>query len=190
MAKKKVVKKKAKKATKKKVPVRKAAKKAPIRKKVAKKKVTKKKGGRPSKYKAEFCEQAFRLAELGATDVQIAEFFHVTDRTLDNWKEAHPEFFRSLKKGKAQPDDNVERSLFQRAMGYSHPEEKIFCSNGQVVRADTTKHYPPDTTACIFWLKNRRPDDWRDKKEISGDPENPLVVIAKEWAMSMEEEPD
>ena len=153
--------------------------------------MAKKKGaGRPSKFKDEYCEQAFRLAELGATDAQIGSFFHVTEQTINNWKNDYPEFFESIKSGKENPDDEVERSLFERAMGYSHPEEKIFCHQGDVVRADTVKQYAPDTTACIFWLKNRRPEQWRDRKELVGAPDNPIVVIAKEWALDQEEEPD
>jgi len=154
--------------------VKKVAKKRAVRverpskktKKKAAKKKTKKKGGRPSKFKPEFQEQAKQLAELGATDAQMAKFFGVTETTLNNWKKSHAKFFESLKLGKAVADDRVEKSLFQRANGYEHEEEKIhFDRWGDVCRANTIKHYPPDTTACIFWLKNRRPDDWRDKVE-------------------------
>lgn len=57
----------------------------------------------------------------------------------------------------------MTKSLYRRANGYDQPSEKIFCYEGEVVRADTSTHIPPDTTAAIFWLKNRRPDLWRDK---------------------------
>jgi len=59
----------------------------------------------------------------------------------------------------------VVRSLFQRACGYSHPEDKIFQHEGNPVVVPTTKHYPPDATSAIFWLKNRDPANWRDKVE-------------------------
>lgn len=139
---------------------------ATSKKKVSKKKVGGK-TGRPSKFDKIDKAQIEKLARKGWTDAEMADFHGVTDRTWDNWKKAHPEFFRSLKDWKAEADEKVERSLFERAAGYTHPEEKIFQHEGRVVRAETTKHYPPDSTAMIFWLKNRRPEDWRDKHEVS-----------------------
>lgn len=124
------------------------------------------KDGRPTKYKKEYNKQAAKLCALGATDIQLADFFGVCDKTIDNWKSSHPEFLRSLKESKAQLDNKVERSLFERARGYSHPEEKVFCNNGEITTHDTTKHYPPESTAMIFWLKNRQPEKWRDRQEI------------------------
>lgn len=158
--------------------------------KPANKPSTKRGRGRPSKFKAEYIRQAELLAEFGATDVQVAKFFGVTEKTVNNWKEQHPEFFTALKRGKQVSDDAVERSLFERATGYSHPEEKIFNHQGQIIRAETVKHYPPDTVAAIFWLKNRRPEEWRDKREIAGDPDNPIMVLAKAWSDDMDSVPD
>ncbi|HGM5043068.1 TPA: terminase [Stenotrophomonas maltophilia] len=123
------------------------------------------KTGRPSKYKPELDEQAEKLCRLGATDKEIAAFFGVRESTLNNWKLKHPSFVESLKRGKDEVDGLVEQSLFRRAMGYSHQSEKVFQYQGAIVRAKTVEHYPPDTTACIFWLKNRQPDSWRDKRE-------------------------
>jgi hypothetical protein len=60
----------------------------------------------------------------------------------------------------------VASKLFHRAIGYEHPEDKIFNNNGEEMVVPTIKHYPPDTTAAIFWLKNRQPDKWRDRQEI------------------------
>lgn len=153
--------------------------------------------GRPSKYKTEFVKQAFKLAELGATDKQIADFFNVTEQTLNNWKEKHPNFFESLKAGKQSIDDAVERSLFQRALGgYTLRETKrryavTVDEDGNESRTQSAeevieKNIGPDTTACIFWLKNRRPDDWRDKREIGGDPDNPLTVMYRAWAEALD----
>lgn len=123
-------------------------------------------GGRPPKYKDGFAKQASKLCALGATDEDLADFFEVSIRTIANWKARHDEFLQALKAGKSEADDRVERSLYQRAMGYSHDAVKIMQSDGQVIRAEYREHYPPDTTACIFWLKNRRPEQWRDKTEI------------------------
>lgn len=125
-------------------------------------------GGRPSKYKPEFAEQAQRLTDLGATDRELAAFFKVAESTLNLWKLEHPEFSESLKLGKEIADKRVEQSLYHRARGYSHEAVKILMTkDGDVYREEYVEHYPPDTVACIFWLKNRKPDTWRDKTEQS-----------------------
>jgi len=117
---------------------------------------------RYSKYEARFPEIARKLCKLGATDVEIADFFGIAVSTLNNWKGEHPELLEALKEGKAEADKRVEESLYQRALGYSHDAEKVFQFQGQIIRAPYREHYPPDTTAAIFWLKNRQPDKWRD----------------------------
>lgn len=134
--------------------------------------------GRPSKYRDSFAKQAEKLCALGATDEDLADFFEVGIRTIANWKSQHEDFLHALKGGKVQADDRVERSLYQRAVGYSFDSEKVFNNRGEIVRAKTREHVPPDVTAQIFWLKNRRKDDWRDKQEI--DHRGQVVVIAKE----------
>jgi len=119
--------------------------------------------GRPSGYKPEYARVAAKLCKLGATDPDLAEAFGVNTTTIWRWTSAHEDFCNALKVGKAHADDKVERSLFQKAVGYTYDSEKVFQFQGEVVRAQTREHVPPDTTACIFWLKNRRRDDWRDK---------------------------
>jgi hypothetical protein len=121
---------------------------------------------RPSKYKKEYAKQASKLCKLGATDKELADFFEVSESTLNLWKVTHQEFSESLKAGKAPADDKVEMSLYHRALGYSHPHDDIRVINNEITVTPTRKHYPPDTTACIFWLKNRRPDLWREKTEL------------------------
>lgn len=129
-------------------------------------------GGRPRSYKPEYVEQARKLCLLGATDVEVADFFEVTERTIHRWKLDFPEFCQALKLGKDEADDRVEKSLYRRALGYSHDAVKIFADTkeGKEMVVPYVEHYPPDTTACIFWLKNRRKEEWRDKvsQEISG----------------------
>ena len=122
-------------------------------------------GGRPSKFKPEFVRQAEKLCTIGLTDAELASFFEVSEVTLNAWKHKHPEFLNALKVGKDEADTRVERSLYHRAIGYSHPEEKIFNDGGEPLIVPTTKHYPPDTTAAIFWLKNRKTAEWRDKQD-------------------------
>lgn len=130
--------------------------------------VAKRAGGRPSRYKPEYAEQAKKLCMLGLTDKELAKFFEVSEQTLNTWKKAHPEFLESLKGGKTLADAEVAAKLHHRALGYSHPEDDIRVVNGQIVITPTIKHYPPDTTAAIFWLKNRQPNKWRDKPADEG----------------------
>lgn len=125
-----------------------------------------KKTGRPSKYKVEFAGQAAKLCKLGATDAQLADFFEVSVSTINLWKVQHPKFSESIKVPKAEADERVEQSLYRRAMGYEHDETDIRVVDHKIIKTPTRKHYPPDTTAAIFWLKNRKPAEWRDKQEM------------------------
>lgn len=124
--------------------------------------------GRPTGYKPEYAEQARKLCEHGLTDDELADFFEVSTRTIYRWQSQFPEFCQSLKVGKDPADDRVERSLYHKACGYTFESEKIFNYQGEVVRAKTIEHVPPDTTAAIFWLKNRRKEEWRDRHEHTG----------------------
>lgn len=135
-------------------------------------------GGRPSKYKPEFVKQAEKLVALGATDAELADFFEVTISTISLWKVKHAEFSEALKLGKEVADKRVEEALYHRAMGYSHEETDVRVVNGEVVMTPMIKHYPPDTTAAIFWLKNRKPAEWRDKvqQEITGADGGPIIT--------------
>lgn len=143
-------------------------------------------GGRPSAYKPEFAAQATKLCELGATDAELADFFGVSDRTIYRWQSQFPEFCQSLKAGKEAADERVERSLYHKATGYTHDAVKIFMPAGakEPVYAEYREHVPPDTTAAIFWLKNRRSEAWRDKTdvhvrhEVSGLTDEQLESIA------------
>lgn len=119
-------------------------------------------GGRPSVLTPQLAINIFSLSRKGLTDKEIAAVYFVNESTITNWKKS-PEFFTSLKEAKSEADGIVERSLFERATGYEHPEEKLFVIDSLVVSKTIMKHYPPDPTAMIFWLKNRNPDSWREK---------------------------
>lgn len=121
--------------------------------------------GRPSDFRPEYTAQAHKLCRLGAIDRDLAAFFEVSEQTLNAWKKAHPEFLESIKSAKLEADALVVRSLFQRANGYEHGAVKIFNADGSALIVPYTEKYPPDVSACIFWLKNRRPDVWRDKMD-------------------------
>lgn len=133
--------------------------------------------GRPTKYKPEFAKQAYKLCLLGATDKRIADFFDVTESTLNLWKQEFPEFSESLKAGKEEADSVVAQSLFHRATGYSHPDVDIKLFKGKIITTKLTKHYPPDSTAAIFWLKNRQPRQWRDKQEVEHTVAEKQVIV-------------
>lgn len=132
------------------------------RKKRVTQEVPKRGRGRPSAFKPEYVEQVRKLCELGATDPELADFFGVSHYTIDNWSMRHPEFLAAKKGGKDALDDRVERSLFHRAIGYAHGEKVL-----------------PDTTAQIFWLKNRRRLEWRDRQdhEVTGKDGAPLIPV-------------
>jgi hypothetical protein len=121
---------------------------------------------RPTEYDPDYARQAEKLCRLGATDQELADFFDVSARTIYRWKGEYDEFCQALKTGKVEADDRVERSLYARANGYEHDEVDIRVVDKEIVQTQIRKYYPPDTTAAIFWLKNRRPAEWRDKQEI------------------------
>lgn len=135
-------------------------------------------GGRPTLYKPEFANIAKEMCRLGATDGDLAAAFNVTTVTIWNWRCNHVEFFNALTVGKSEADDVVERSLFQRAAGYSYNTEKIFCSQGEVTKVQTVEHIPPDVGAAMNWLSNRKPDTWRMKQslEVGGKNGGPVEI--------------
>nr|DAM28921.1 MAG TPA: terminase small subunit [Bacteriophage sp.] len=130
-------------------------------------------------------------ARDGLTDEQIAANMGINRRTLTDWKNKYDPISLTLKRGKAVVDIQVENALLKRALGYSYKEvtkEKIFNpETGQyelMTTKEVTKEVVPDTTAQIFWLKNRRPDKWRDKRDVSVEGEvntnNPFAGLSTE----------
>ena len=113
---------------------------------------------RPTDYRQEYAEQARKLCLLGFTDKQLADFFDVNESTITRWKQKYPEFCTSIKKGKAVADAQVVDSLYNRALGMEVTEVEVRDDGKKKVKRVTKKHIPPDTTAQIFWLKNRQPE--------------------------------
>jgi len=111
-----------------------------------------KKPGQPTSYKEEYNEQVVKLCLLGSTDEEIADFFNVCVATINNWKISHPQFLESIKEGKQKADSDVAQSLYNKAIG-------------------------GDTIAAQFWLKNRKPDKWRDKQEIKQEVDLRTITI-------------
>ena len=118
-------------------------------------------------------------ARDGLTDEQIAGNIGINTSTLYDWKNKFPKISEALKKGKEVVDIQVENALLKRALGYEFQETRVEKSDKDGTKIiQTLKHIPADTTAQIFWLKNRRPDKWRDKPEIPGDSD--ILKKAKE----------
>ena len=132
----------------------------------------KSKAGRPTSYKEEYNDLAYKFCLLGATDIELGVFFEVDESTINRWKNEFPEFCVSIKKGKYIADATVASKLYHRATGYQHPDVDIKMYEGQIIETPLVKYYPPDTTSAIFWLKNRQPKKWRDKSEV----ENTLKI--------------
>ena len=135
------------------------------------------KTGAPTKYRKEYCVQAAKLCKLGAIDKDIADFFEVSLATVNNWKNDFPELLDALKASKRYADQNVKNALYKRATGFVTQEEKDESGSAGSKTTITTKEVSPDTTACIFWLKNRQPEEWRDKPEDDGESEQPIGRI-------------
>jgi hypothetical protein len=126
-----------------------------------------------TKYKRENAAQAKKLYALGATDADVADFFNVSVQTLSTWADTSKEFETVLDKGRTVAHQRVERSLYQRACGYTYTNQKIFfdARTSTVIRVPIEVHVPPNTTAIIHWLKNRDPESWGDRKKNDVNPE-------------------
>ena len=118
--------------------------------------------GRPTLYDPALCEQAHNYCLLGATNDELAEFFHVSPSTIDNWIARHGDFRDAVKRGRVVADSRVARGLYDRAVGYDRVVERSVVIGGEVKPVTNTVHYPPNVQACIFWLRNRRPRTWSD----------------------------
>lgn len=128
-------------------------------------------------------------ARDGLTNIQIAQNIGVSERTFTDWVARFPSISSALKKGKEPVDIQVENALLKRALGYDYEEtttEIEELAGGKVKKhvRKVTKHVPGDTTAQIFWLKNRKPEIWRDKHEttVNADIEDlsPLIELLKD----------
>jgi hypothetical protein len=124
-------------------------------------------GGRPSKYRPEFADQARKLCLLGATDAELADFFEVCETTINNWKNDHPGFLESIRAGKVKADAEVADSLYRRATGEHVQLEKLVKKDDGSYEAIRYKSFiPGDPNAAFKWLLNRRGQDWREKQDV------------------------
>lgn len=138
--------------------------------------------GAPTKFKPEYVEQARILTAKGLIDLDLAEFFGVSESSIHEWKRVHPSFSQSIIDGKDEYNTSlVEASLRHRATGYSHEDIDIRVVNGKIVKTPITKHYPPDTAAIKFFLSNRDANRWKERQQVNHDvePESPLASLLK-----------
>ena len=122
--------------------------------------------GRPSKKKDFDIRMIYEMAGCGLTEKQIANVLGISIETIAKWKQSDPEFLHTLKTAKQRFDQEVVKSLKHRATGYSHIDTICFQHKGKIITKEVMKHYPPDPTSMIFWLKNRDKESWRDKVEM------------------------
>jgi hypothetical protein len=140
-----------------------------------------------AKWKPEYVEQARKLYSKGWIDKEVAELWKVAEPTLRIWRIKYPEFAEACKMGKDIPDDRVEASLYQRAVGYDRYAEKVsFDKDGNTLRATVLEHIPPDPKAAMNWLKNRRPDKWKDRREVTGADGAPLHPVGQPKSSKIE----
>lgn len=130
-------------------------------------------------------------ARDGLTNEQIAHNIGIVESTFYEWQNKYEELSEALKKGKEVVDREVENALLKRALGYEYEEVKIEEEDGNIKRTVTKKHQAGDTTAQIFWLKNRKPYEWRDRKnlELEGAIEtNPFKELTTEELRKLAED--
>mgnify|MGYP002152379484 CR=1 FL=1 len=132
--------------------------------------------GRRSRYKPEYAGIVRKMSELGATSWDICEALGISRATFHRWANQHKEFCDNLRLGNEQSDQRVERSLYERACGYSHEDVHISSYEGEVIITPIVKHYPPDTKAALAWLYNRMRDKWHPMPKGEGNAVTELAI--------------
>lgn len=146
--------------------------------------------GRPGVYSEHYPELARRLALLGVTDKEMASVFGISVEGLYVWDKKYPDFMKSRARGGMVADGAVAARLFHRAVGYDHEAVKIFMPQGaeEPIYAPYTEHYPPDTQAATWWLKNRQKDKWQDKTDINWNGRLAVAAVPIDMAQLTEEQ--
>lgn len=117
--------------------------------------------GRKTKYSRAFNEQAKKLCLLGAIDKDLADFFGVSQATINNWKKEFPSFKKALDKGKREANANVAARLYAKAIGVKIKSSKIMQHQGKVIVHDVVEEFPPDQRSIEYFLNNREPELWK-----------------------------
>jgi len=141
--------------------------------------------GIPTAKPPDAAERAYRLALLGLTNDEMAVAFGVHPRIFCKWREDDPELAAAVFAGRERADGEVVRALYKKALGYEYDEDFATIRKEKVIRTTLTKHVPPDTAACIYWLNNRtrrqdRPWTNSQKMEITGADGGPILLAPGE----------
>jgi hypothetical protein len=115
----------------------------------------------------QYLDQVRAIAMRGLGEDKISELFDISRSQIGVWKKQYPTFKQALEEGHTDADAAVLSALYQSAVGYTHDEEKIFQWDGDIIRADTVKHYKPDIGAIKLWLTNRQKEHWKDRHHSS-----------------------
>jgi transposase-like protein len=146
-------------------------------------------GGRKPKYQTAWARIARKACERGMTDQEVADLLGVNPSTLYRWRAQYREFSRAFRLGKELANNRVERALYERAIGYDFEcEKQIMTRRGrQMLR--WREHLPADVGAAMAYLKNRRPDRWRDTHRIehTGSPYDRIESAAELRAVLQEQ---
>ena len=124
------------------------------------------KRGRTPSYTPDYCPIAYKFCLLGATNEDLADVFEVSRNTIGNWLARYPEFKKAAQDGRDVADADVAQALLQKATGFSHEDVKILLKDGEAEQIEYNRYFPPDTQAAIFWLRNRRRKQWRERIEL------------------------
>ena len=124
-----------------------------------------KRGPAPT-YKPEFCPLAYKFCLLGATNEDLADLFEVAVATLGYWLRRYPEFKKAVQEGRDVADADVALALLHKAKGFTHTDVKVLRTEAGPEQVEYNRYFPPDTQAALFWLRNRRRKQWRERIEL------------------------
>lgn len=126
-----------------------------------------KRGRKPARVDPSHLEWIERVCMLGARDEELARFLGVCVATVCNLMLNDEKFAAAVKNGREYADAMVAASLYRKAIGYTHEIEKVVVVGGIPTKMNVMEKFPPDTGAICMWLKNRRPDLWRDSIPVT-----------------------
>ena len=124
------------------------------------------KRGRTPSYTPDYCTFAYKFCLLGATNEDLAELFGVSRNTIGNWLARYPEFKKAMQDGRDVADADVAQALLHKAKGFTHTDVKILQIEGEARPVEYSRYFPPDTQAAMFWLRNRRRKQRRERIEL------------------------
>ena len=133
----------------------------------------------PPPYVPQYAEQVRLAANVGYTITELCRMLGVGLDTVNLWRLCYPDFDAAMRANLQARTDRVEQAWFQRAVGYDHPGEKIFCTDGVIRRAETLVHVPADPSAAMNWMKVHRPDVYSKVGEQAPSVEVSVVNVTQ-----------